>query len=176
MKLVNIAHGDFILIGGVSLAHLVITATGLHPLVALIIGVPMHGPRSGYLLQRFILTRTMGEDILLLLLVSFAPAVIRETACCRFSPPTPSACQRATLNAQPHTFASIHLGFRCPRSRGCGRALIAGSRPAVGTQKLVGPSCNFNHRRLPRRLVSRHRMSLPWQWRTQTPLPWQRHA
>ena len=74
MKLVNIAHGDFIVLAAY-VGHLVLTLTGLHPLVALFIVIPVMAI-IGYLLQRYILDRTLGADILPPLLVTFGLAVI----------------------------------------------------------------------------------------------------
>jgi len=74
MRLVNIAHGDFI-VGAAYIAFVVIHATGLHPLVSLILVVPM-AAITGYLLQMGILNRTLGKDILPPLLVSFGLSVI----------------------------------------------------------------------------------------------------
>ena len=74
MKLVNIAHGDFIVLAAY-VGHLVLSLTGLHPLVALLIVIPVMAI-IGYLLQRYILDRTLGADILPPLLVTFGLAVI----------------------------------------------------------------------------------------------------
>lgn len=54
---------------------MVLTLTGLHPLAALVIVVPLMAA-LGYVLQRFVLTRTIGDDILPPLLVTFGMAVI----------------------------------------------------------------------------------------------------
>ncbi|MGH1459136.1 MAG: branched-chain amino acid ABC transporter permease [Paracoccaceae bacterium] len=76
MRLVNIAHGDLIVLS----AYLALTVTvslGLHPLLALLLGMPtMAG--IGYALQRLVLNRTMGEDILPPLLVTFGLSVILQ--------------------------------------------------------------------------------------------------
>ena len=78
MRLVNIAHGDLIVLVAY-LALSVVTATGIGPLWALVIVVPtMAG--IGYVLQRGILNRVMGEDILPPLLVTFGLAVIIQNA------------------------------------------------------------------------------------------------
>lgn len=74
MRLVNIAHGDFIVLAAY-IGHVVLTLTGLHPLAALLIVVPVMAA-LGYGLQRFVLTRTIGDDILPPLLVTFGMAVI----------------------------------------------------------------------------------------------------
>lgn len=74
MRLVNIAHGDFIILAAY-IAYLVISYTGMHPFLALVIIIPIMSI-FGYIIQRYILNRTMGEDILPPLLVSFGLAVI----------------------------------------------------------------------------------------------------
>jgi branched-chain amino acid transport system permease protein len=76
MRLVNIAHGDLI-VGAAFLAWAVVHATGLHPLVSLIIVVPL-AMAFGYALQRAILNRTLGKDILPPLLVTFGLSVILQ--------------------------------------------------------------------------------------------------
>jgi len=74
MRLVNIAHGDLIVLA----AYLALVATqtlGIGPLVSLLIVVPLMAA-IGYALQRFILNRTLGEDLLPPLLVTFGLSVI----------------------------------------------------------------------------------------------------
>lgn len=78
MRLVNIAHGDLIVLA----AYLGLTtsvALGLHPILSLVIVVPaMAG--IGYLLQRGVLNQTLGDDILPPLLVTFGLSVIIQNA------------------------------------------------------------------------------------------------
>lgn len=78
MRLVNIAHGDLIVLA----AYLGLTTTvvlGLHPLLALVVVVPaMAG--IGYVLQRGVLNQTLGTDILPPLLVTFGLSVIIQNA------------------------------------------------------------------------------------------------
>ena len=78
MRLVNIAHGDLIVLA----AYLGLSTTvmlGIHPFVALLIVMPaMAG--IGYVLQRGILNRTLGDDILPPLLVTFGLSVIIQNA------------------------------------------------------------------------------------------------
>jgi branched-chain amino acid transport system permease protein len=74
MRLVNVAHGDFI-VGAGYLAYVVIHATGLHPLTSLLLVAPL-AALAGYGLQHTILNRTLGKDILPPLLVTFALSVI----------------------------------------------------------------------------------------------------
>jgi branched-chain amino acid transport system permease protein len=74
MRLVNIAHGDFI-VGAAYLAMVVIDATGLHPLVSLAIVVPLFA-LIGYALQLGLLNRVLGGDILPPLIVTFGLSII----------------------------------------------------------------------------------------------------
>ena len=74
MKLVNIAHGDLIVLA--AYVALVTTQTlGLDPLTSLVVVVPMMAV-VGYLLQRGLLNRTLGSDLLPPLLVTFGLSVI----------------------------------------------------------------------------------------------------
>lgn len=74
MRIVNIAHGDMI-IACAYLAFTIIQLSGLHPLVSLLIVIPI-ASLVGYLLQTAILNRTLGKDILPSLLVSFGLSII----------------------------------------------------------------------------------------------------
>jgi branched-chain amino acid transport system permease protein len=74
MRLVNIAHGDLIVLAAY-LGLSVVQVFGLHPLAALLVVAPVMGV-LGYLLQRGIFNRTLGGDILPPLLVSFGLSVI----------------------------------------------------------------------------------------------------
>ena len=74
MRLVNIAHGDFILLAGY-IALLIVNASGVHPFVALPLVVLLMFA-LGYFLQRIILNRTLGSDILPPLLVTFGMSII----------------------------------------------------------------------------------------------------
>lgn len=74
MRLVNIAHGDMI-VAVAYLAFVIVGATGLHPLLSLVLVIPI-AMAAGYALQRGILNRTLGKDILPPLLVTFGLSVI----------------------------------------------------------------------------------------------------
>jgi branched-chain amino acid transport system permease protein len=76
MRLVNIAHGDLIVLAAY-IAMEVIRLSGLPPLVALIFVVPVMAA-FGFALQRGILNRTLGGDLLPPLLVSFGLSVILQ--------------------------------------------------------------------------------------------------
>lgn len=76
MRLVNIAHGDLIVLAAY-LALVVVTAMGLGPLTSLLVVVPLMAI-IGYVLQRFLLNRTLGDDLLPPLLVTFGLSVILQ--------------------------------------------------------------------------------------------------
>jgi branched-chain amino acid transport system permease protein len=74
MRLVNIAHGDLIVLA----AYLSLSVTesmGLGPMMSLIFVVPMMAV-IGYALQRGILNKTLGADLLPSLLVTFGLSII----------------------------------------------------------------------------------------------------
>ena len=74
MRLVNIAHGDLIVLS--AYVALITTQTlGLNPLAALVIVIPIMA-LIGYALQRGLFNRTMGGDLMPPLLVSFGLSVI----------------------------------------------------------------------------------------------------
>jgi len=78
MRLVNIAHGDLIILA----AYMGLTTTvmlGVHPFLALLIVMPVMAG-LGYALQRGILNQTLGDDILPPLLVTFGLSVIIQNA------------------------------------------------------------------------------------------------
>jgi len=74
MRLVNIAHGDLIILSAF-LGLTVSTSLNLHPFASLIVVLPIMGV-FGYVLQRGILNKTLGNDILPPLLVTFGLSVI----------------------------------------------------------------------------------------------------
>ncbi len=76
MRLVNIAHGDLI-VAAAFMAWAIVQGTGLHPLLSLVIVVPL-AMAFGYGLQRGVLNRTLGKDILPPLLVTFGLSVILQ--------------------------------------------------------------------------------------------------
>lgn len=74
MRLVNLAHGDLIVLAAFLI--LVLTATlGLHPFVAVVIAAPLMFA-VGWALQRFVLNRTLGDDLLPPLLVTFGLSIV----------------------------------------------------------------------------------------------------
>jgi branched-chain amino acid transport system permease protein len=74
MRLVNIAHGDLIVLTAY-LALSVVDALQIHPLVSLGIVIPIVGV-FGYLLQRGVLNNVIGPDLLPPVLVTFGISII----------------------------------------------------------------------------------------------------
>ena len=78
MRLVNIAHGDLIVLSAF-IALVLTTHLGVHPLVSLVLVVPLM-TLLGYGLQRGVFNRTLGDDILPPLLASFGISVFLQNA------------------------------------------------------------------------------------------------
>ena len=74
MRLVNIAHGDLIVLAAY-VALMVTHALDVSPLTSLLLVVPVMA-MIGYTLQRGLLNRTLGDDLLPPLLVTFGLSII----------------------------------------------------------------------------------------------------
>lgn len=74
MRLINLAHGDLIVLAAFALLAMV-SAFGLPLPVALLILLPF-AFALGWALQRYLLNRTLGDDILLPLLVTFGLQIL----------------------------------------------------------------------------------------------------
>src|SRR5712675_1332772 len=74
MRLVNIAHGDLIVLAAY-VALVTVQTLGVNPILSLVIVVPVMAI-IGYALQRGLLNRTLGDDLLPPLLVTFGLSVI----------------------------------------------------------------------------------------------------
>ncbi|WP_428929073.1 branched-chain amino acid ABC transporter permease [Marinibacterium sp. SX1] len=78
MRLVNLAHGDLIVLGAY-LILLIGGATGLSPFAAALLALPLMFA-LGWLLQTALLNRVLGDDILPPLLVTFGLSVVIQNA------------------------------------------------------------------------------------------------
>jgi branched-chain amino acid transport system permease protein len=74
MRLVNLAHGDLIVLAAFLILVLA-TALGLNPFVAALIAAPLMFA-IGWALQYLLLNRTLGKDILPPLLVTFGLSIV----------------------------------------------------------------------------------------------------
>jgi len=78
MRLVNLAHGDLIVFGAY-LILILVSLLGLHPILAACIAAPLMFV-LGWALQKFVLNRTLGDDILPPLLVTFGLSIALQNA------------------------------------------------------------------------------------------------
>jgi branched-chain amino acid transport system permease protein len=74
MRLINIAHGDLIVLAAY-LAFVATSTLGINPLASILIVAPVMAA-LGYALQRAVLNRTLGDDLLPPLLVTFGLSII----------------------------------------------------------------------------------------------------
>jgi len=103
MRLVNVAHGDFIVVCAF-LAFAVQRATGLgSPFLTLIVLIPLMF-LAGYVLQRTILNPALGKDILRPVLITFGLSVILENGLLQAFSADSQKLQGGKLET-----ASIHL-------------------------------------------------------------------
>lgn len=78
MRLVNLAHGDLIVLGAYIILVLV-SLLGLDPFLATALAAPLMFA-LGWGLQKFVLNRTLGDDILPPLLVTFGLSIVVQNA------------------------------------------------------------------------------------------------
>ena len=109
MRLVNIAHGDLIVLAAY-VAMTVVKATGLHPLLSLILVVPLMAA-FGYALQRGILNRTLGADLLPPLLVTFGLSVILQNGLLETFTADSRKLDGGALETASLTVAGIGIGI-----------------------------------------------------------------
>src|SRR5271165_7189972 len=103
MRLVNIAHGDLIVLAAY-LALMVTQALGINALLSLGLVVPLMA-LIGYALQRGILNQTLGEDLLPPLLVTFGLSIIIQNGLLELF-----TADSRKLQAGPIEIASLQLG------------------------------------------------------------------
>ena len=102
MRLVNIAHGDLIVLAAY-IALLVTDALGLNPLLSIVIVAPLMA-LIGYGLQRTILNPTLGDDLLPPLLVTFGLSIIIQNGLLELF-----TADSRKLNAGPIEIASVQI-------------------------------------------------------------------
>jgi len=124
MRLVNIAHGDLIILA----AYLGLTTTvalGLHPFLALLIVMPVMAA-IGYALQRGILNQTLGDDILPPLLVTFGLSVIIQNALLETYTADPQKLSGGAIDTASLDLGGITVGVLPLLTFGIAVAVIAG--------------------------------------------------
>lgn len=112
MRLVNLAHGDLIVFA--AFAILLITATlNINPFLAALIAAPIMFA-AGWALQRFVLNRVLGKDILPPLLVTFGLSVALQNGMLEvFSADSQrlsvGSLESASINLGPVTVGTLPL-------------------------------------------------------------------
>lgn len=112
MRLVNLAHGDLIIFA--AFAILLITGSlGVNPFLAALIAAPIMFA-AGWALQRFVLNRVLGKDILPPLLVTFGLSVALQNGMLEvFSADSQrlsvGALESASINLGPVTVGTLPL-------------------------------------------------------------------
>lgn len=109
MRLVNIAHGDLIVFSAY-VAMEVVRLTGTPPLVALVFVVPILAA-IGYALQRGILNRTLGADLLPPLLVTFGLSVILQNGLLATYSADSHKLDAGVLETASFTIGGISIGY-----------------------------------------------------------------
>ena len=104
MRLVNLAHGDLIIMAAY-LILLIVSALGLNPFLAALVAMPVMFV-LGWGLQRVVLNRVLGNDILPPLLVTFGLSIVLQNALLQgFS------ADSRRIGAGPLETASVDLGI-----------------------------------------------------------------
>src|SRR5215467_9031875 len=109
MRLVNIAHGDLIVLAAY-LALVTTQSLGIDPLVSLVIVVPLMAA-IGYALQWLVLNRTLGDDLLPPLLVTFGLSVIIQNTLQELFTADPQKLQAGAIEVASYRIADgIFIG------------------------------------------------------------------
>ncbi|HKS86776.1 MAG TPA: branched-chain amino acid ABC transporter permease [Pseudolabrys sp.] len=98
MRLVNIAHGDLIVLTAY-ISLMVTQAFGIGPLASLLLVVPAMAV-IGYVLQRGLLNRTLGDDLLPPLLVTFGLSIITQNGLLAFFTADSRRLQAGSIEVQ----------------------------------------------------------------------------
>jgi len=107
MRLVNIAHGDFIVLSAF-IALSITSALHINVFLAALLVLPLMG--FGYVLQRFVLNKTLGDDILPPLLVTFGLSVILQNSLLEVYSADPQKLQAGALETASFAVGPINIG------------------------------------------------------------------
>jgi branched-chain amino acid transport system permease protein len=125
MRLVNIAHGDLVVLAAY-LALVVTTTLGIDPLTSLLVIVPLMA-LIGYGLQRWLLNFTLGDDLLPPLLVTFGLSVILQNGLLEIFTPDSRKLQAGALETATFALTSdVSLGLLPLLQFGVAVAIIGG--------------------------------------------------
>ena len=97
MRLTNVAHGDFIVLG--AFGTFALAATGINPFLAGVVVLPV-AFALGYAPQRFPLNRTLGKDPLPSLVVTFGLSIVIQNVLMEVFSADPRSIESLGLNTQ----------------------------------------------------------------------------
>jgi branched-chain amino acid transport system permease protein len=125
MRMVNLAHGDFIVLSAY-LALVLTQSLGIPPLLALPAVVVVMGA-AGYALQRGLLNRVLGDDIMPPLLVTFGLSVVIQNLLMElFSADTQSLPGGSLVTASLPIGGGLAVGWLSLLTMGVAILVIAG--------------------------------------------------
>ncbi|WP_138471141.1 branched-chain amino acid ABC transporter permease [Poseidonocella sp. HB161398] len=123
MRLVNLAHGDLIVLGAYVILVMV-SVTGLNPFLAATLALPvMFG--FGMLLQTHLFNRVLGEDILPPLLVTFGLSVVLQNVLLETFSADSQKLSMGPVEAVGVPLGPVTLGLVPLATLGCAVAVIA---------------------------------------------------
>lgn len=108
MRLVNLAHGDLIVLGAY-LILLMVTLLGLSPFAAVFVAAPVMFA-LGWILQRFVLNRVLGDDILPPLLVTFGLSIVLQNALLETASADSQRLSAGSIETDSLAFGPINVG------------------------------------------------------------------
>lgn len=97
MRMVNVAHGDFIILAAFVAFSMV--AAGVLPLLAVLLVVPIVA-LAGYLLQRFVLNSTLGKDPMPSIVVTFGLSIVIQNLLQELYSADPRSIETGGFNTQ----------------------------------------------------------------------------
>jgi len=109
MRLVNLAHGDLIVLAAFLILVLV-TALGLNPFLAALVALPIMFV-VGWLLQFFVFNRTLGDDILPPLLVTFGLSIVIQNGLLETFSADSRRIGTGALANQSVSLGGVHVGL-----------------------------------------------------------------
>lgn len=108
MRLVNIAHGDMIVFAAF-IALTITTSLNVSVWMSILLVVPVMAV-AGYLLQRLVLNRTIGDDILPPLLVTFGLSVILQNGLLELYSADPQKLDAGSVGTSSFALGPINIG------------------------------------------------------------------
>jgi branched-chain amino acid transport system permease protein len=108
MRLVNIAHGDFIVLAGFGAITLAGTVAS-HPTLAGLLVLPL-AFALGYALQRYVLNGTLGKDPLPSVVVTFGLSIVIQNALQQIFSADPRSLPSEGFNTQSLALGPLNVG------------------------------------------------------------------